>query len=123
MSVCSPCTQLKQISKCADSIIIGTVGSNNTEYHVYFKNLATGKIHRYDAISSVAGLLTITGTFDFSNNQSYELWVNKVVTSVMNEQNLTIGATTATCYTISFIKVYNTLYGYQNYVSQTLEIA
>lgn len=125
MSICAPCKQLKQISLCTDSLVIGTVADENTAYIVYFKSLATGAIYSRPVTSDSNGVITIqfTDGFPLASGTGYELWVNKAGDSVEDTVNLTIGATTATCYTLSASTVFNMYYDeFMNYDSQTLEV-
>lgn len=115
MSLCSPCTRLKEVALCTDSIVIGTVTSFNTLYNVYFTSLATGRVFRYEATSDSDGLLTLNEEFEFAENTGYELKVNKVNTTLAGE-DLTIGTVTAKCFMLSFIHVPYA------FVSQTLEL-
>ena len=126
MSLCDPCRKLKSISLCTDSLIIGTVTGLSQPYIVYFKSLATGKIFSYAVTSNAAGLITLTFTaaFPLATLTSYEMWVNKAGDSVDDTENLTIGAVTDTCYQLSATMVWDMYYeNYENYASQTLEIA
>lgn len=126
MSLCTPCTKLKPISLCTDSIVIGQALLANTPYAVYFKSLATGKLHTYYVTSSASKIITITLTdgFPLASLTAYELWINTLGDSIESQENLLIGATTATCFTISAVNVFNSYYEInQNYSSQTLEIA
>ena len=119
MSLCAPCTRLKQISVCTDSIVIGTVSSINTVYHIYFVSLANGMRIRYTATSDANGLLTLTPAdgFILATNHLYEIFVT-TGTSVTTGDNLTIGSTTTTCYQLSFVDALH-----YPFISQTLEIA
>lgn len=128
MSICNPCTRLKQISLCTDSIIIGTVDVYhfNTAHVVYFKSLANGGIYSYNVTSDGAGSLTLTlpEGFPLASGHAYEMWVNVSGDSIDTQSNLTIGSTTATCFTISATQVFDMYYGeFTNYSSQTLEVA
>lgn len=118
MSICAPCTRLKEAPICTTSLVIGTVATASTLYNVYFKSLANGMIVKYTTTSSLAGLLTLTPTngFFLACNHGYEMWVNKTNSSLTGE-NLTIGTTTATCYNAVFVKVDET-----TYTSITLEV-
>lgn len=127
MSICSICTKLKQISLCTDSLIIGTVGiyQFNAPHVVYFKSLATGKIHSYNVTSDANGLLTLAlpDGFPLASGTGYEMWVNQAGDSIDTQDDLTIGDTTATCYTISATTVFDMYYDENvNYDTQTLEI-
>lgn len=119
MSICVPCTKLKEVALCTDTIVIGTVASFLTLYNIYFQSLANGMIVKYTATSSAAGLLTLTpaGGFVLAANHGYEIWVNKTNASLGGE-NLTIGATTATCFNVSFVRIEDT-----TFTTQTLELA
>ena len=119
MSLCTPCTVLNPVSICTDSLVIGTVGSNNTLYHIFFISLANGMIVHYTSTSSNAGLLTLTptGGFLLATNHTYELFVN-TTQSVSTGENLTIGTITAQCFNVSFVDVLDT-----SFASQTLSIA
>lgn len=126
MSLCSHCTKLKAVSLCTDSLIVGTVGSTNAPYIVYFKSLATGKLFMYAVTSDANGLLTLqfTDGFPLATLTGYELWVNKAGDSIDDVENLTIGATTDTCYSLHGVMIYNMYYDENvNYNTQTLEIA
>lgn len=117
MALCAPCTRLKDIALCTDSIIIGTVGSINTSYNIYFRSLANGMVVRYTATSDGLGLLILTpiNGFALSSHTGYEIFVNKTNANLTGE-NLTIGSTIATCFNLSFIHVV------YEFTSQTLEI-
>lgn len=126
MSLCCPCTKLKTISLCTDSLIVGTVAGTSAPYIVYLKSLATGKIFSYSVTSSPAGLLTLqfTAGFPLATLTGYELWANRSGDSIDDQVELTIGATTDTCYQLQAAMVYNMYYDENfNYTSQTLEIA
>ena len=126
MSLCSACTKLKAISLCTDSIIIGEAPLSLTPYAIYFKSLATGKIHTYYVTSNASKILTITLTdgFPLATLTAYEVWINTLGDSIESQENLIIGATTATCYTIQALNVFNSYYDInQNYSVQTLEVA
>lgn len=120
MSLCAPCTRLKNVALCTESLVIGTVAAVNTLHNIYFRSLANGFFVKYRAVSDANGLLTLTPAegFVLSSNTLYELWVN---TSNANQTglNLTIGGTADTCYTVMFDRIYYT--GGNNYSSQTLE--
>ncbi len=127
MSICVKCTQLKQISLCTDSLIIGSVSAYNfnVSYRVYFKSLATGAVYSYPVTSNNTGLLTLTfiAGFPLSTGQAYELWVNQTGDSIDTQEDLTIGTTTALCYTLSATMVYDIFYDENvNFDSQTLEV-
>ena len=105
---CYNCKSLLPISKCTESIIIGTA-LINTAYYILFKNLATGAIIQYNATSNAQGLITITGgEFNFATNQDYELWINADSQNPIFKSNLAIDDSINTCYTLSFIRVYDT---------------
>ena len=126
MSICTPCTSLKAISLCTDSIIVGKAPLALTPYAIYFKSLATGKLHTYYVTSDALKVLTITldDGFPLASLTSYELWINTLGDSIESQEYLTIGATIAYCYTIQAVNVFNSYYDInQNYSTQTLEIA
>jgi hypothetical protein len=125
MSICAPCTQLKQISLCTDSLIIGVVSEENAAYLVYFKSLATGSLNKYSVTSDSNGVLTLqfTDSFPLASGTGYEMWVNQAGDSIESKSDLTIGTTTATCFTLSAQTVYDVYYDvFANYDSQTLEV-
>jgi hypothetical protein len=119
MSLCSPCTRLKNVALCTDTIVIGTVAAVSTLHNIYFRSLSNDMIVKYTATSSGAGLLTLTPTdgFILAGNTLYELWVN-TSNSSQTGLSLTIGGTAATCYTVAFDRVNDT-----TYTTQTLERA
>lgn len=126
MSLCNSCTKLKAISLCTDSIVIGEAPLANAPYAIYFKNLANGKLHTYYVTSSASKILTISppSGFALATLTAYELWINNLGDSIEDQLDLIIGATTATCYTISAVSVFNNYYDVnQNYTTQTLEVA
>lgn len=120
---CTNCIELKKVSICVNDLIIGTVGSNNTLYNIYFRSVANGMLIKYTATSSNAGLLTLSPTdgFIFPTNTFMELFVNKTTSSSTGE-SLTIGGSAATCYKVMFEQVYDMTDVY-TYVNQTLERA
>ena len=118
MSLCEPCTRLRDISFCTDEIVIGTVSEINTEYNIYFRNLGSGEIQHFTTTSDNDGLLTLTPPygFAFASNTLYELWVNRI-DSVPYMDELTIDGTASDCFSVSFFKVKDT-----TYESQTLQL-
>lgn len=126
MSLCTPCTKLKSVSLCTDSIIIGTAPLANTPYAIYFKSLATERLVVYYVTSSASKILTLplTDGFPLATGMAYEMWINVQGDSIDKQLDLTIGVTIATCYTLSGVQVFNNYYDInQNYSSQTLEVA
>jgi hypothetical protein len=53
MSLCSPCTRLKNVALCTDTLVIGTVAAVNTLHNIYFRSLGNDMIVKYTATSSV----------------------------------------------------------------------
>lgn len=128
MSLCNPCTTLKKISLCTDSLIIGYVSlyNFNVPYKVYFKSLSTDKIFSYSVTSDTDGLLTLffTDGFPLATGQAYEMWINQSGDSIETQEELTIGDTTKTCYIIQANKVFDMYYDENvNFDSQTLEVS
>jgi len=127
MSLCVKCTQLKTISLCTDSLVIGTILYGfGIPYVVYFKCLATGAIYSYNATADSNGLITLTlpDGFPLATGLAYEMWVNEAGDSIDTQLDLTIGATTATCYTLQATIIFDMYYDENvNFDSQTLEIA
>ena len=130
MSICTPCTSLKIISKCTDSIIIGTMPSATTSYSVYFKNVATGKIVMFTGTSDGAKLLTITPPdgFNFSIETDYEVWSTINGDPIDDKVNVEPDGFTAydsamTCFLVTFVQVWAGMVHYNfNYTSQTFEL-
>lgn len=128
MSLCNKCTALKGVSLCTDSIVIGNVGAYNmnTDYVVYFRSLATNQIYSYPVTSDAQSDLTLTFSdgFNLAVNHFYELWVNKDGDSIESQDDLVIGTTTATCYTLYTTMVHDIYNNVNvNYAVQTLEVA
>lgn len=126
MSLCSPCQKLKSISLCTDSIVVGKAPLALTPYAIYFKSLATGKIFTYYVTSNASKqlIITLTDGFPLATLTTYELWINTMGDSIESKEDLLIGTTTATCYTIQALVVFNAYYDInQNYSVQTLEVA
>ena len=122
MSICSPCTRVKNLPSCVTDIVIGTVAQTSTAHYVYFKNLATGRINRYAATSDGSGLLTVTVDEEIFPQHTYKVWVNQQsATNATDEETITIGAATPTCLEIHFYRVTDDS-GQVNYTSQTLKI-
>ena len=120
---CNNCTELKTVSLCVNNLTIGTVGSNNTSYNIYFRSAANGMLIKYTATSNGSGLLILSPNdgLIFATNHVYELFVNKTTSSSTGE-NLTIGAVTDTCFKVMFEQVYD-LSDVYTFVNQSLEIA
>ncbi len=126
MSICAPCTALKTISLCTDSLVIGTVPLANTPYVVYFKNLATGAIYSYHITSDASGDITLQfiDGFPLADGLLYEMWANVSGSPIEDKVNITIGAETHTCYNLKGNNVFDAYYSVnENYSSQTLAIA
>lgn len=123
MSLCSQCTHLKPVSICTNNLIIGTVGSFNTLYNIFFRSLANGFLVKYTATSNGSGLLTLSSNdgFVLATNHLYEMYVN-TSTSTSTGANLTIGSVTDTCYNVLFEQV-NDEDSVYSYINQTLELA
>lgn len=133
MSVCAPCIRLKEISKCTDSIVIGIVPIAETEYQVFFKNTATGKVVRYEGTSDVDSLLTITPPygFNFSNETDYEVWVIETGNGINDNidfqpEGYTVYMDDILCVLVSFLMVWDgdLATGENiNFTTQTFELA
>lgn len=120
MSLCAPCTRLKNVALCTESLVIGTVAAANTLHNIYFRSLASGFFVKYRAVSDANGLLTLTPAdgFVLSSNTLYELWVN-TSNSTETGLDLTIDGSAAKCYTVMFDKIYYS--AGNDYTTQTLE--
>lgn len=123
MSLCNQSTALKPVSICTNNLIIGTVGSNNTLYNIFFRSLSNGFLVKYTATSNGSGLLTLSPTdgFVLACNHLYELYVN-TSTSTSSGVSLTIGNKTDTSFKLMFERV-NVGDSVYSYINQTLEPA
>jgi hypothetical protein len=125
MSFCDPCSKTLPISICTESITIGSISSANTAVKVYFRNVATGKIQSFEAVTTSGGTVTIEPPFNFARNHDYEVWVNLASdNSVEGKETISIGYDSQDCLLVSFVQAWDTSAGYPvNFTEQTLEIA
>ncbi len=104
MTVCNPCLCTLILPTCFDTLVVGTVGSINTDYWVYIKDVTINKTTGYEATSSGAGVLSISITSIFAANHSYELWLTlRSGTPDEKEDVLISGADSPqTCFELKF---------------------
>lgn len=103
---CRTCHQLEEIPKCSDSIALGSM-TIDTDIYIYVKNLYSGYIHKQEAISSGAGLVTLDLTKpskDFYNKDSAsEIWVT--LRTDNDKIDFTINAVSLDCFNLSVYPV------------------
>lgn len=108
MSVCNPCTQVKNIATCTQSIVLGTITITDDTVRVYFKNISTGLIFSLDAPSDISGNVTVdTSDIEFIENTPFEVWITEAGADPNEKQDITIGATTSQTICVRFDAIKN----------------
>jgi hypothetical protein len=104
---CNTCHQLTEVPECSSTLNLGTLALLNTELYIYVKNLHSGYVHKQEAISSGAGLVTLNTTEpskDFYNKDyAYEIWVTLRTNN--DRVNFTINTVVLDCFNPSFHQV------------------
>ncbi len=101
MTICNPALKTSPIPTCIGELTIGTTSLASTNILVHIQNITTGKINVYQTSSNGSGLVMIDLTEDdFSDKQSYELWITKPVEAA--PQTITIAGESATAIALSF---------------------
>ena len=121
---CLKCTRVKDVPKCLDQLVIGTISQTNTNVHVYFQT-STETLTRFTAQSDGAGLVVLDTT-NFEPNQVllYNLWVTLENSGVYNNESLTIEGSIdpVECVSFNFNTIYNGNGSVISFASQTLEL-
>ena len=121
---CLKCTRVKDVPKCLDQLVIGTISQTNTNVHVYFQT-STEILTRFTAQSDGAGLVVLDTT-NFEPNQVllYNLWVTLENSGVYNNESLTIEGSIdpVECVAFNFNTIYNGNGSVISFASQTLEL-
>lgn len=107
---CNDCLQLDQIPECTDTLELGNIGVNDAEVYIYVQNTFTGYTHRQEAVSSVAGALTLDLTQPdksfYNQDSAYKVWTTLRIDNV--KINFTVDTEESECLDISFFKVNDT---------------
>lgn len=127
MSFCLPCTPTKELANCVTSIIIGTISQANTAVFVYFENMATGVITRFDVTSAAGtGVVTITkGSVIFVTGQDYEVWITLATATSIDQRlsyNVNGQANPVFCTMASFKYVSTSTGTVPTYTTETLSV-
>lgn len=94
MDKCTDCLCTLTLPTCFDTLVVGTVGSPNTNYYVYIQDNTVNKIVGYESTSSATGQISITLTGIFAQNHTYSLWATlRTSTPEEREDILISGAT------------------------------
>ncbi len=88
---CNNCQCVENTPRCLTALIVGTITSNNADVFVFLRS-ARGRLERFSATSSGAGLVTInSSSFEFMNGMLYEIWVTlATAVSFENKEDITI---------------------------------
>lgn len=120
---CSKCTPAKDIPKCLDELIVGTIAQTNTNVDVYLQT-STERLTKFTTTSDGAGLVKLDTT-NFEPNQvlKLNLWVTLENAGVYNAEDLTIEGLVdpVQCVGFNFKTVYNGNGAVVSFASQTLE--
>lgn len=109
MDKCAPCLCTLTLPTCFDTLVVGTVGSPNTNYWVYIQDNTINKLTGYEATSGATGVISISLTSIFAENHSYSLWATlRTSTPEEREDILISGASNPThCFDLKFQTIKN----------------
>lgn len=120
---CTYCTPTKPVIGCTTSLVIGTIEAVSTNVYVYLYNVASNKTSRYTAVSSVAGLVTITIAQGLSTNQDYQVWITlQTATNPDEKLTITVEDTEHECLIANFDRIYTSTNLVATAVTQTLSL-
>lgn len=120
---CSKCTTVKDLPKCLDQIVIGTIADINTPVDIYLQT-STERLTKFTTTSDGAGVVKLDTT-DFEPNQvlKYDLWVTLENAGIYNALDLTIEGTIEPikCVSFNFKTTYNGNGAVVSFASETLK--
>lgn len=106
---CNDCLSLDQIPECTESMVLGIIAVD-TEVYIYVKNTFSGYIHRQEALSDNAGVLTLNleqpDPSFYNQDSHYQGWVTLRTDNV--KLTFTEDTVEYDCLEISFYKVNDT---------------
>jgi len=79
---------------------MGTYSQSSTNVEVYFRNLATDKLHRMKLTTGLSGEMDLTPVNPFMPNTTYRVWVTTSPTDSFEDMvswTLPDGITSVTC--------------------------
>lgn len=119
---CSTCTKTKKLTQCVNEISIGTIAELDTEIYIYFKNVATDRVERHEALSDGAGLVVLDSSLvTFMSGMLYEVWIGLRTASVEDKLPVTIDSVEYDCFQVEFERVW-TGAEMEAAISETIEI-
>lgn len=107
---CETCTNLKDVIRCNSKVSFGTYATADTSIVIYFKDLGTDKITRFEMDTApITGGIVLTHGFSFRNGQTYKVWLNESGANMetMEQWTLTDATTTLTCGLVRFMDVFD----------------
>lgn len=122
MSVCEPCTRVKNLYTCANEITISEV-EPEISVSVFFENVATGKITRISAESNISGEVVFPLGFEPLANSDYKVWLQTDETNAYEPITVTIDDIESTCFLVRFERIYDSENVTVTGLDQTFELA
>lgn len=101
MTICNPSVETKPIPVCTGTLTIGTIPDLNQAVKIFIEDITTGRIEKYDATSSGAGVVTVDLTdAEVSDKHTYQLHIEK--TGTQNIYAITVGGEADQYYALHF---------------------
>lgn len=104
---CTTCKDMNPVPNCSENIVIGTVAAN-TDYWVFFTNIATGLQFYQEVTSDNNGQLTLPLSYP-SQDAYMDGYIYTVVVTLPNTYDrvsITVGFNQYDCISIPFYSLY-----------------
>ena len=118
--ICEACTNLVPLADCGDSILLGKAPLANTQYNIYFKDLATSGIQVVTGTSDASKDLTfVMDALTVIANHTYKIWISNAGGSEAEWQPIVLAGETHQCFYQMFEKKLQNGYLY-GWATQTM---
>jgi hypothetical protein len=100
---------MKPLTRCNGRISMGRYTSNTTNLYVYFENLATRQVKRYETTTDGASLITLQHEDSLAPNTTYRIWLNEESLTQSEQVNWTLPdlTTSVSCVIQRFVDVFD----------------
>jgi len=115
------CQRTEPVPRCTGDLTIGIVSNLVANIYVYVRNIATGRIERYNSLTDGAGSFDLDMTeagYFYDVHNSFELWTT-LRSAPETRLTMTVNGDSDTCLLLTFEDHYN-IGVIQDYLTYTL---
>lgn len=126
MTQCNPCPVMKPLPRCMAALTMGDTAHNSTAMYVYIMNHTTNVLTRIPQTTSIGGSLRpVLTDYPQIEGHDYEIWATLAAagTGIDDRETITLDTVEYTCFSISFVNLYDEDGELVTGENQTLEAA